>query len=287
MSQKGKFRCFVFGATGRTGRLLVSRFKDLGFHVIAVGRDLKKLNSLGDETFVCDFDDPDLGISNTPIKSGDLVVLSAGVRFVPKILSLCPPDINRLIVLGSTRYLSAYPGSGGLAMREAIEILQSQNINWTLLAPTMIYGAAGENNVKRMAKLIRRFGVVPLPGGGKNLLQPIHTLDVVEAVVLAADNEAVNKKTIHIAGPEAITNKKFLEEIAKALGKRVLIINLPKWLMLILAFVTKFVPGVPIITAEEVERLLEDRSVDTSDMKNILGLQPRSLKDGLKETFIK
>ena len=144
---------------------------------------------------------------------------------------------------------------------------------------------AGENNVKRMAKLITRFGVVPLPGGGKNLLQPIHTLDVVEAVVLAATNEAANKKTIHIAGPEPITNKKFLEEIAKTLEKKVIIINLPKWLMKMLAFVTKFVPGIPTITAEEVERLLENRSVDVSDMKNILILKPRPLKDGLAETF--
>jgi uncharacterized protein YbjT (DUF2867 family) len=253
--------------------------------VVAIGRNPEKLMGLGEEQVQCDFDDPNLTLENSPIKTGDLMVLSAGVRFVTKILTLCPPDIKQLVVLGTARHLSAYPGDTGLAMRGAINILQAQTINWTLLAPTMIYGAAGENNVKRMAKLIRRFGVVPLPGGGKNMLQPIHTLDVVEAVVLAADNDEVSRKIIHISGPEAITNKTFLEEIAKAIGKPVKILALPKELMIALAFVTRFVPGVPTITGEEVERLLEDRSIDISEMKNNLGLHPRPLKEGLAETF--
>lgn len=285
MNINTKPRAVIFGATGRTGRLIVARFKDLGFNVVAVGRSLKKLRGLGEEMAICDFADPDLGPATSPVKSGDIVVLSAGVGFVSKILTLCPPDINRLVVLGTARHLSKYPGDTGIAMLDAINLLQGQSINWTLLAPTMIYGAAGENNVKRMAKLIRRFGVVPLPGGGKNLLQPIHTLDVVEAVVRAATSDSANKKLIHIGGPESITNKYFLEQIAKAIDKNVKILNLPKPIMLMLAFVTRFIPGVPSITNEEVERLLEDRSVDISDMKNLLGMDPIPLDKGLAETF--
>ena len=280
-------RCLVFGATGRTGRLLLRHFSEQGFRVVAVGRNKEKLSALGGDCVQvqCDFDDPSINLENGPIKSGDVVVLSAGVRFVPKIISICPPDIKRLVVLGTARHLSKYPGDTGLAMREAMKLLAETDLNWVLLAPTMIYGAAGENNVKRMAKLISRFGVVPLPGGGKNLLQPIHTSDVVKATVIAASIDGVVGKVIHIAGPEPVTNKKFLEEIATAIGKRLIVIALPKWLMLTLAFITRFIPGVPTISADEVERLLEDRSVDASDMKNILGLKPRPLKEGLAETF--
>jgi len=285
MTTKDKPRCVIFGASGRTGRLLVERFLESGFHVVAVGRNPEKIDGLGDEVFICDFNDPGLTVKSGPIISGDVVVLSAGVRFTPKIISICPPDIKKLVILGTARHLSKFPGDTGLAMSEAIKILPKTELNWVLLAPTMIYGAAGENNVKRMAKLITSFGVVPLPGGGKNLLQPIHTADVVEAVVMAVDSSAASKKVIHIAGPEPITNKKFLEEIATAIGRRLIIIALPKSLMLTLAFITRFIPGVPTISADEVERLLEDRSVDIADMKNILGLKPRPLKEGLAETF--
>ncbi len=36
-----------------------------------------------------------------------------------------------------------------------------------MLHPTMIYGAQGEDNVQRLARLLRRLPVVPLPGGGR------------------------------------------------------------------------------------------------------------------------
>ena len=37
----------------------------------------------------------------------------------------------------------------------------------------MIYGAEGEDNVRRLAALLRRLPVVPLPEGGRALVQPI------------------------------------------------------------------------------------------------------------------
>ena len=51
-----------------------------------------------------------------------------------------------------------------------------------MLHPTMIYGAQGEDNVQRLAALLRRLPFVPLPGGGRALVQPIHQDDVTRAI---------------------------------------------------------------------------------------------------------
>ena len=166
-----------------------------------------------------------------------------------------------------------------------MKLLPKTELNWVLLAPTMMYGAVGENNVKRMAKFISRFGIVPLPGGGKNLLQPIHTSDVVRATAIAASIDGVVGKVIHIAGPDVISNHYFLKKIAQAIEKKVMIVALPAWLMHVLAFVTRLIPGVPSISGDEVERLMEDRTVPTEDMENVLKLKPIGLDEGLKEAF--
>ena len=56
-----------------------------------------------------------------------------------------------------------------------------------MLHPTMIYGAQGEDNVQRLAALLRRLPIVPLPGGGTALVQPIHQDDVTRAIRAALD----------------------------------------------------------------------------------------------------
>ena len=286
LNTENKRRCIIFGATGRTGRQIAEYFTAMGWQVIAVGRDRAKLENLDLEYAILDFNNGAFADGENPIRPGDVVVLSAGVRFVPKIVKLCPPTVGRFVVVGSARYLSAYPGAGGIAMREAIEMLPTTGLDWVLLAPTMIYGAAGENNIMRMAGLIKRFAIVPLPQGGKTLLQPIHTSDVVKSVAAAATANGVSGKVINLAGPKAITNRELLENIALAMGRKVTVIGLPKWLMHLLAFFTRITPGIPSISYEEVERLVEDRTVSTDNMKNLLGIRPMGLKEGLKETFI-
>ena len=58
-----------------------------------------------------------------------------------------------------------------------------------MLHPTMIYGAQGEDNVQRLAALLRRLPLVPLPDGGTALVQPIHQDDVTRAIRAALDRE--------------------------------------------------------------------------------------------------
>ena len=54
-----------------------------------------------------------------------------------------------------------------------------------MLHPTMIYGAEGEDNVRRLEALMRRLPNVPLPAGGRSLVQPIHQSDVTRAILAA------------------------------------------------------------------------------------------------------
>jgi len=156
---------------------------------------------------------------------------------------------------------------------------------WVLLHPTMIYGAAGENNVQRMAALIRRFHIIPLPGGGRSLIQPIHINDVAEAVMSATDKPVLSRAVIHLGGPEAVPYWKFLHDIADASGTWVKVPSIPVSLLRLAARLTALVPGIPAITDAEVLRLLEDKDVDVNEMKDVLGVTPRSLEQGLSETF--
>jgi len=138
-----------------------------------------------------------------------------------------------------------------------------------------------------MAALIRRFHIVPLPGGGQALIQPIHVNDVVEAVLRAATRPGLARAVFHLAGPEAVPYHEFLQAIAEASGTWVKVPALPVAMLRMAARITALLPGIPAIKDAEVLRLCEDKAVDVSAMKDILNVSPRPLEQGLAETFAK
>jgi len=278
-------RIVIFGATGRLGRLLVKHFHEAGHPIVPIGRHAETLAALPGEYAVLDLNDtPGAAVS---IRAGDIVINTVHARYTSAIARLCPDGIERYIVVGSTRYLSRIADVKADEVLAAARFLENSGLPWVLLHPTMIYGAAGENNVQRMAALIRRFHIVPLPGGGQALIQPIHVLDVVEAVVRAATKPGLKRAVLHLGGPEAVPYAVFLRAIADAPGTWVAVPPLPVTLLRLAARLSALVPGVPTIKDAEVLRLREDKAVDVSEMKDVLGLKPRSLEQGLKETFAK
>src|ERR1700721_3003948 len=55
-------------------------------------------------------------------------------------------------------------------------------------ATRVVCCAQGEDNVQRLAALLRRLPIVPLPDGGRALVQPIHQDDVTRAIRVALEH---------------------------------------------------------------------------------------------------
>jgi nucleoside-diphosphate-sugar epimerase len=154
-----------------------------------------------------------------------------------------------------------------------------------MLHPTMIYGAAGEDNVRRLAALLRRLPVVPLPGGGRALVQPIYQDDVTRCVVAALGRAWAGPRSMVIAGPVAVSYAAFVQAVARAAGLgRVRIVAVPGWVVMAGSFVTRL-PGFPKVGVGEVRRLMEDKGFDVGDMREVLGVEPVGLAVGLARSF--
>ena len=102
------------------------------------------------------------------------------------VLAAAPPDA-RFVFLGSTRKFTSWPDAHGNGVLAGEAAFLASGRPGVMLHPTMIYGAQGEDNVQRLAALLRRLPFVPLPGGGTALVQPIHQDDVTRAIRAALD----------------------------------------------------------------------------------------------------
>ena len=270
----------VIGASGRSGAALVRRLPGC----IPVVRSLQKWAALGLPGQPRQADLHDAKALRAALVGASLIISCAHARHAAAILAAAPADA-RFIFMGSTRRYSRWPDAHGDGVRAGEAAFLESGRAGVMLHPTMIYGAEGEDNVQRLASLMRRLPLLPLPGGGLSLVQPIHQDDVTACLIAAAERPMTGQ-VITIAGPQPIAYREFCAEVARAAGlapRRIL--PIPAGLLMALSPLTRVLPFLPRIGAEEIRRLTEHKDFDITPMREILGIQPRPLAEGLSRTF--
>ncbi len=272
----------VIGAGGRLGKPLTQQLLARGNDVIAIGRDADKLVGFP-HLYIADVMDGEA--MRAALARADKIVSCIHARYAPAILAALPAQIDRIVLMGSTRRFTQFSDQAAEDVRVAETALAASGRRGVILHPTMIYGTTGENNVQRVASYIKRFGIIPLPRGGKTLLQPIHVNDVVNCLLAALTRDEALGPPIIIAGPDAVSYRSFVKAIAAAINRQVWVVGVPAGVLKLAAAVTGLWPGLPTIRRAEIQRLLEDKNFDTANMRARLNVTPMCLSDGLKLMF--
>lgn len=272
----------MIGASGRSGAALC---RALGDRVVPVVRSPAKWSALGlpGAARTADLGDP--GALAAALRDATHIVSCAHARHAQEVIAAAPlPAV--LIFLGSTRKFTRWPDDHGNGVLAGEAAFLASGRSGVMLHPTMIYGAEGEDNVRRLAKLTKYLPVVPLPDRGGALVQPIHQSDVTRCIAAAVDRSWDGPNALVVAGPEPVPYRDFLRAVAVASGARPpLVVNAPAWALMAASWLTRFVPGLPRIGPDEVRRLTEDKAFSIDAMRGELGVSPLSLGDGLALTF--
>ena len=275
----------VIGASGRSGAALCKALAARGLEYVPVVRDPARWAALGlgGTPRVARLEDA--GALRAALAGVGRVASCAHARWTPAILAVAPPAAQ-LVLMGSTRRFSRWPDAHGDGVRAGEAAFLAGAHRGVMLHPTMIYGAQGENNVQRLAALLRRLPVAPLPGGGRALVQPIHQGDVTASLLAALLRDWQGRQALVVAGPEPLAYRDFLAAVAAAAGLRMRpVLPVPAAPLRLLARLSARLPGLPEIGPDEIRRLTEDKAFDIGPMRRELGVSPRSLPAGLSETF--
>jgi uncharacterized protein YbjT (DUF2867 family) len=275
----------VIGANGRSGQAVCRALIEAGIPFVPLVRSLAKWDSTGlpGQARVIDLTDHySLAVA---LKDATRLVSCAHARHTRALVDATLPDVL-MVLMGSTRRYTRWPDHHGLGVIEGELVFIGSGRPGVMLHPTMIYGAQGEDNVQRLANLLQRLPVVPLPGGGRALVQPIHQGDVTRSILAALARNWPQPEVMVIAGPSALPYADFVREVAHAAGlKPPRIVNAPASLLMALAPLTSFFPGIPSIGRDEIRRLTEDKAFSIGPMINRLGVNPIPLAAGLAATF--
>ena len=275
----------VLGASGRSGQSLCRALLADGTAIVPVVRNPARWQATGLAAAPRIADLDDARALRSALADAKRIVSTAHARFTPSVLAAAPDDA-RFVLLGSTRRFSRFPDEHGAGVATGEAAFLASGRPGVMLHPTMIYGTRGEQNVQRLAAMLRRLPLVPLPGGGRNLVQPIHQEDVTRAIRAALAVAWDGPHALVIAGPAPMTYAEFVRQVATASGlKRPRIVPVPAVLLILAGSLGIRVPGTPKVSREEIRRLLEDKAFDIAPMIETLGVRPMPFPEGLARTF--
>lgn len=148
-------------------------------------------------------------------------------------------------------------------IRQACERL---GIAWTLLRPTLIYGAGLDKSLTPIARRAMRTRLFPIPMA-QGLRQPVHADDIAQAVVAALDGRADNL-VVPIGGGERLPYQQMFERVRASLPVATLPVFVPQLAMQALTRLKPALRG-------PVSRLDADLIADNTRLIERLGVQPR------------
>ena len=148
----------------------------------------------------------------------------------------------------------------------------------TVLRPSVMF-AVDEGLLGVLEKLTRSTPIIPLIGGGRTRLQPVHVTDVAEAVYQSLRNPDAVGKTYELAGPETYTIREILDLVLARKGRSRRFISIPFEFASPLARVLERLPGAPL-TVAQVDLLKDDNVLGTGMLGfEELGITPQNLRD--------
>lgn len=262
----------VWGASGAIGRFLLPRLLDAGYEVIALSRIARGGD---DERLQWRVGDLDRAMPDLP--AFDLVASCGPLDAFARWFARTPARIGRVVAFGSMSVQSKQDSQDvaeralAARLREAEQSVaasaQARACAWTVLRPTLIYGAALDRSLTPLARFARRWRVFPRISAACGLRQPVHADDLAGACVAAIANPHSAGKVYALGGGERLAFATMLERVHASLPFRAAPLPVP------LTLLRPFARRIPAIGRLRLD-LVADDSAAVAD----LGWAPRAFR---------
>jgi len=271
----------VFGASGAIGRFLLPQLLAAGHDVVASSRIPR---TSGHERL--QWIAGDLYESSSRWPAADIVFSLGPLDGCARWLAQSAEHYPRLVAIGSqsidTKSTSIDATERALAerLRQAEQTLaaaaDAKQCEWTVLRPTLIYGAGLDRSLTPIARFAERWHIVPRIAGA-GLRQPVHADDIAAACLDIANASNTAGRIYGIGGGEKLTFGAMIERVRASLLFATLPVPIPMPLVRIAASLARSA-GAGAATAAAVARLGRDLLVDDSAAASDFGWSPRPFR---------
>lgn len=146
--------------------------------------------------------------------------------------------------------------------KRADDFLASLDLDWAIVQPSLVFGEGGAST--RLFALLASLPLTPVPGEGRQRVQPIHVDDLAEIITKLVGVPLKTK--LHAVGPRAITLREWLRILRAQMG-----LPRPRFVNVPLALVP--------VERETLEMLERGNIASPATVSQLLRRAPRDPKD--------
>jgi NADH dehydrogenase len=162
----------------------------------------------------------------------------------------------------------------------AEELVRQSGLNYTIFRPSLIFGRGGDA-ITMFGDMVKKY-VVPIIGDGQYRFQPVSVTTVAQGFEKALDPETAKEQTLDVGGPDNVTFDEIIDTLARVMGKSIVKIHMPVLPLRLATSALQHAPGYPL-TTDQITMLLEGSTCDEKPFYELLGLEPISLEQTLRE----
>jgi NADH dehydrogenase len=173
--------------------------------------------------------------------------------------------------LGADR-ASAYPVMKSKGIAE--DFVRKSGVPYTVLRGSMLYGP-GDNFTTGLARLLAAApGFLPLPAGGRSLVQPLWVEDLVTCLVWALDEPKTVNQTYDVGGSEYLSVRQMAETIMDVIKAPRFLVSWPApFLRSVTVMLEAIFPGFPS-SVFWLDYFAANRTCPVDTIPRIFGLMP-------------
>lgn len=282
----------ISGASGLLGRHLAEYFRRREWNVRAFVRDPSRNPFVERDIGVFRADLPDV-LDVRALEGADAVIHAAYATMESR-----GDTARRVNEVGTARVLAAsraagvrrfvfvsslaahadarsYYGRSKLAVEHELDPTRD-----LVIRPGLVLAPSG-GLFERMRRSIEKSPVIPLVGGGTQILQTVHVDDLCAGFERALELDLVG--AVNVAEPEGVTMKTFIELIAGRLNRRVRFLAVPSMPVLAVVGILERLHLPSPVTSENVRGLQTMRHTPTSADLTRLGIKVRSAQESIAD----
>ena len=226
-------RWMVLGATGAIGRFLLEDLRARGATVLAVSRAPPAPDDDTLRWLRADLQ------STLPLNEAEFLVSAGPLDALANLLTRAPDCLRcrRLVAFSSTSAsvksdsADAHERDLAARLRQAEQSLaqwcSARGTELVVLRPTLVYGAAMDQHLTRLARVALRLGFLPLPGSCRGLRQPVHAQDLARVAIAAALQSGPVAGSYTLAGGETLSFHAMVQRMLATLSGTPPLVRVP------------------------------------------------------------
>lgn len=183
--------------------------------------------------------------------------------------------VRRFVHMSANGADPASPAAYARTKAQAEALVRSSDLAWVILRPSLIYGPGGPGPTftSEIATKLLGLPLHPIFGRGDQRLQPVH-VGTVAATFAAAVTGKADGEVLSLCGPDVITMRTFVKDLAAALGRPFRPLSLPPGLVAALLPLLTRLPSFPLTEGQFRLLMAGNTASDWRRAYEILDLEP-------------